>query len=500
MKEKECDNVMDKNTIIKNIALRTGGDIYLGVVGAVRTGKSTFIKKVVENLIVPNIEDEYDRKRALDEVPQSAAGKTIMTTEPKFVPNNAAKINIDDFSCNIRLIDCVGYLIDNAKGAEDENGPRLVKTPWYDEPIAFSEAAEVGTEKVIRDHSTIGIVVTTDGSIGEFQRSDYLEAESRVIRELKELGKPFIVIVNSTHPMLPDTEKICEKLRGEHDVPVLAMNIENMNQKDMYDILREALYEFPILEVKVNMPEWIAILNPKNEIKKGYIQAIRESVVEVDKLRDVEKINQHFLGVETISKSYLSEIDPATGEVTINLEAPADLYNQVLTDIIKIDVTNKAELLSLFQDFNEAKKEYDQIKYALKMVKQTGYGVASPTLEDMKLDTPEITKQGPRYGVKLRATAPSIHMNRVDVNSTFEPIIGSELQSKELIDYLMKDYDENPSNIWKSEIFGRSLDVIVQEGIQSKLMMMPDNIRFKLQNTLTKIVNKGSNNMIAIVL
>lgn len=500
MKEKECDNVMDKNTIIKNIALRTGGDIYLGVVGAVRTGKSTFIKKVVENLIVPNIEDEYDRRRALDEVPQSAAGKTIMTTEPKFVPNNAAKINIDDFSCNIRLIDCVGYLIDNAKGAEDENGPRLVKTPWYDEPIAFSEAAEVGTEKVIRDHSTIGIVVTTDGSIGEFQRSDYLEAESRVIRELKELGKPFIVIVNSTHPMLPDTEKICEKLRGEHDVPVLAMNIENMNQKDMYDILREALYEFPILEVKVNMPEWIAILNPKNEIKKGYIQAIRESVVEVDKLRDVEKINQHFLGVETISKSYLSEIDPATGEVTINLEAPADLYNQVLTDIIKIDVTNKAELLSLFQDFNEAKKEYDQIKYALKMVKQTGYGVASPTLEDMKLDTPEITKQGPRYGVKLRATAPSIHMIRVDVNSTFEPIIGSELQSKELIDYLMKDYDENPSNIWKSEIFGRSLDVIVQEGIQSKLMMMPDNIRFKLQNTLTKIVNKGSNNMIAIVL
>lgn len=500
MKEKECDNVMDKNTIIKNIALRTGGDIYLGVVGAVRTGKSTFIKKVVENLIVPNIEDEYDRKRALDEVPQSAAGKTIMTTEPKFVPNNAAKINIDDFSCNIRLIDCVGYLIDNAKGAEDENGPRLVKTPWYDEPIAFSEAAEVGTEKVIRDHSTIGIVVTTDGSIGEFQRSDYLEAESRVIRELKELGKPFIVIVNSTHPMLPDTEKICEKLRGEHDVPVLAMNIENMNQKDMYDILREALYEFPILEVKVNMPEWIAILNPKNEIKKGYIQAIRESVVEVDKLRDVEKINQHFLGVETISKSYLSEIDPATGEVTINLEAPADLYNQVLTDIIKIDVTNKAELLSLFQDFNEAKKEYDQIKYALKMVKQTGYGVASPILEDMKLDTPEITKQGPRYGVKLRATAPSIHMIRVDVNSTFEPIIGSELQSKELIDYLMKDYDENPSNIWKSEIFGRSLDVIVQEGIQSKLMMMPDNIRFKLQNTLTKIVNKGSNNMIAIVL
>lgn len=491
---------MDKNEIIKNIALRTGGDIYLGVVGAVRTGKSTFIKKVVENLIVPNIEDEYERKRALDEVPQSAAGKTIMTTEPKFVPNTAAKIQIDDFSCNIRLIDCVGYLINNAKGAEDENGPRLVKTPWYDDAIAFSEAAEIGTEKVIKDHSTIGIVVTTDGSIGEFERSDYIEAETRVIKELKELGKPFIVIVNSTHPMLPETEKICEKLKAEYDVPVLPMNIDAMNQKDMYNILREALYEFPILEVKINMPEWIAILNPKNEIKKSYIDAIRESVVEVDKLRDVEKITDHFMNVASIQKSYLSSIDPSTGEVIINLEAPSELYNQALTDIIHIDVTNKAQLLSLFQDYNEAKREYDQIKYALKMVKQTGYGVASPTLDDMKLDTPEITKQGSRYGVKLRATAPSIHMIRVDVNSTFEPIIGTEMQSKELIDYLMKDKEKDPSSIWKSEIFGRSLDVIVQEGIQSKISMMPDNIRFKLQNTLTKIVNKGSNNMIVFVL
>lgn len=491
---------MEKNDIIKNIAERTGGDVYLGVVGSVRTGKSTFIKKVVETLIVPNIEDEYERKRALDEIPQSAAGKTIMTTEPKFVPNTAAKIQIDDFSCNIRLIDCVGYLINEAKGAEDENGPRLVRTPWYDEPIPFAEAAELGTEKVIKDHSTIGIVVTTDGSIGEFHRKDYLEAENRVIQELKEIGKPFIVLLNSTHPMLPETERIAEGLREEHDVPVLPMNIENMNSKDMYDILREALYEFPILEVKVNMPEWIAILNHRHPIKRSYIEAIRESIVEVDKLRDVEKITKHFLGRETIEKAYLSEVDPASGTVTISLEAPADLYNQVLTDIIKIDVTNKAELLSLFQEYNEAKKEYDQVKYALKMVKQTGYGVASPTLDDMKLDTPEITKQGSRYGVKLRAVAPSIHMIRVDVNSTFEPIIGSELQSKELIDYLMRDYESDPGNIWKSEIFGRSLDVIVQEGIQSKISMMPDNIRFKLQATLTKIVNKGSNNMIAFVL
>ena len=334
----------------------------------------------------------------------------------------------------------------------------------------------------------------------EFDRSAYIDAEERVINELKELGKPFIVIVNSTHPTLPETEKICEKLREEHNVPVLPINIEAMNSKDMYDILREALYEFPILEVKVNMPEWIAILNPKNEIKKSYMDAIRESVFEIDKLRDVEKINSHFMDSPNISKSYLSDIDPATGEVTINLEAPDQLYNQVLTDIIQIDVTNRAQLLSLFQDYDEAKREYDQIKYALKQVKQTGYGVASPTINDMKLDTPEITKQGSRYGVKLKATAPSIHMIRVDVNSTFEPSIGSEVQSKELIDYLTKDKDTDPTNIWKSEIFGRSLDSIVQEGIQSKISMMPDNIRFKLQNTLTKIVNKGSNNMIAFVL
>lgn len=491
---------MEKQEIIKNIAARSGGDIYLGVVGAVRTGKSTFIKKMVETLIVPNIEDEYERKRALDEIPQSAAGKTIMTTEPKFVPNNAAKIQIDDFSCNIRLIDCVGYVIDKAVGAEDENGPRMVKTPWYNEEIPFIEAAEIGTEKVIKDHSTIGIVVTSDGSIGEFNRNDYLEAEKRVISELKSIGKPFIVILNSVHPTLPETTRLADSLKEEYEVPVLPISIEAMNEKDMYNILKEALYEFPILEVKVNMPEWIAILNHDHPVKKEYIKCIKESVVEVDKLKDIDNITSHFLDSEMIEKSYLSEVDPATGIVTVNLTAPASLYNKTLTEIINVDVKNKADLLSLFQDFNIAKREYDQIKYALKMVKQTGYGVATPSINDMKLDKPEIIKQGPRYGVKLKAVAPSIHMIRVDVESTFEPIIGSEVQSKELIDYLMKDNKTEPSNIWKSEIFGRSLDAIVQEGIQSKINLMPDNIRYKLQQTLSKVVNKGSNNMIAIVI
>ena len=491
---------MDKKDIIKSLAERTGGDVYLGVVGGVRTGKSTFIKKMVETLIIPNIEDEYEKKRCLDEVPQSAQGKTVMTTEPKFVPNNAATINIDNFSCKIRLIDCVGYIINNAKGVEDENGPRMVKTPWYNEMIPFREAAEVGTEKVIKEHSSIGIVMTTDGSIGDFERADYLEAEERVITELKELNKPFIVIVNSIHPMMPDTVRISSELNEKYNVPVLPLNVDAMTERDMYDILREALYEFPILEVKIKLPDWIAVLNANHPVKKLYIDKIKESVVEIDKLRDVSEITKHFTNIPEIEKAYLSEVNTGTGEILVTLEAPDDLFNKVLHDIIDIDVTNKKDLLKLFQEYNIAKSEYDQVKYALKMVKQTGYGVATPTLKDMKLTTPEITKQGTRFGVKLKATAPSIHMIRVDVNSTFEPIIGSELQSKELINNLMKEYETDPENIWKSEIFGRSLDSVVQEGIQSKINLMPENIKYKLGQTLTKVVNRGSGNLIAIVL
>ena len=490
---------MEKKEIIKNIAKRSGGDIYLGVVGAVRTGKSTFIKRMVETLIIPNIEDEFEKKRALDEIPQSAAGKTIMTTEPKFVPNNTAKIKIDDINCNIKLIDCVGYMINNAIGATDENGPRMIKTPWYTEEIPFTEAAEIGTEKVIKEHSTIGIVVTTDASIGEFERNDYVEAENRVIEELKELGKPFIVVLNSTHPNDTNTKLIRDEIKSKHNVPVLPISIETMNEKDMYDILREALYEFPVLEVRVNMPEWISILNPDNKIKKAYIEAIRESIVEIDKIRDVEQITNHFLESEYIENRYLSDIDTSTGIITINLTSPNKLYNETIKELINKDIKSKADLLSLLQEYNVAKKEYDSIKYALNMVKQTGYGIATPSIEDMKLDKPEIIKQGTRYGVKLRAIAPSIHMIKVNVESTFEPIIGSELQSKELIDYITKDKEKN-NNIWKSEIFGRSLDSIVQEGIQSKINLMPDNIRFKLQNTLTKVINKGSNNVITIVI
>ena len=490
---------MEKTDIIKSITERTGGDIYLGVVGAVRTGKSTFIKKFMETLVIPNIEDEYERKRTLDEIPQSAGGRTIMTTEPKFVPSNAAKIKIDDFTANVRLVDCVGYIINGSKGYEDENGPRMVRTPWYDEAIPFIEAAEIGTEKVIKDHSSIGVLITSDGSIGEFDRDDYLDAEQRIANELTEIGKPFIVILNTAHPMLPETESLAEKLKETYNAPVIPLNIENMSERDAYNILKEALYEFPVVRIDVEMPDWIACLAPNNWLKKNYIETIRNSIYEIDKLRDIDSITNDLETSDYIDKAYLSEVNTATGEIKVTLKANSELYNQVLKEIIGVDITSRSQLLTLFQDLGEAKEEYDQIKDALKMVKTTGYGVASPSLAAMTLETPEIIKQGSRYGIKLKAVAPSIHMIRVDVESTFEPIIGSELQSKELINYLMRDEDDNNS-IWKSEIFGRSLDVIVKEGIQAKLSLMPDTVRFKLQATLSKLVNKGSSNLFAIVI
>ncbi len=492
---------MDKNEIISSIAKRGNGEIYIGIVGAVRTGKSTFIKRFIENLVVPNIEDEYEKKRCLDEIPQSAQGKTIMTTEPKFVPSNGANIKIDEFSANIRLIDCVGYVIPNATGYLDEDGnPRMVNTPWYSDPVPFVEAAEIGTQKVIEDHSTIGIVVTSDGSYGELTRNDYLEAEDKVINELKSLGKPFIVILNTIHPTNTETISLARQISEDYDVEVMPVSVESMSEQDIYEILKKALYEFPVLDIKVNIPSWVHVLNNKHYVKEHYLEKIKESVTTVDKIKDIDNIITNFENSEYISKSYISEVDASTGIVTLNLESPENLYNEVLKDMMGSSVTTKASLLKMFADYKEGKEEYDQIKNALKMAKSTGYGIVYPTLKDMKLDTPEIIKQGSRYGVKLKAVASSIHLMRVDVESTFEPIIGSELQSKELINYIMKDFETDPASIWKSEIFGRSLDDIVKEGIQAKLSIMPENTRYKLSQTVTKIVNKGASNLIAIVL
>ena len=492
---------MEKEKILESIAHHGNGEIYLGVVGAVRSGKSTFIKRFIENLVVPNIEDEYEKKRCLDEIPQSAQGKAIMTTEPKFVPSTGANIKIDDFQANVKLIDCVGYIVDGATGFEDEDGnPRMVKTPWFDENMPFIEAAEIGTEKVIKDHSTIGIVITSDGSFGEIKRNSYIEAEEKVISQLKSMGKPFIVILNSADPQGEKALRISNDLKETYDVPVVPISVEKMNETEIYDILKKALYEFPVMQINVNIPEWIDVLDNDHEIKKHYLEKIKESVIEVDKIKDVDNIISHFEADEYIKTAKITELDTKEGIITLSIDSDPSLYNEVLKNMMGSTIATKASLLKVFKEFSSGREEYDQIKNALKQAKSTGYGIVYPTLKEMKLETPEIIKQGSRYGVKLNALASSIHLIKVDVESTFEPIIGSELQSKELIDYLMKDYETNPSNIWKSEIFGRSLDEIVKEGIQAKLSIMPENTRYKLGKTITKIVNKGANNLIALVI
>ena len=492
---------MEKNDIIESIAKRGNGEIYLGVVGAVRTGKSTFIKRFIENIVVPNITDEYEKKKCLDEIPQSAQGKTIMTTEPKFVPSNGASIKVEEFETNIKLVDCVGYVIPGSNGYEDEDGnPRMVKTPWFEEPVPFVEAAEIGTEKVIKDHATIGIVVTTDGSFGEIKRDSYLDAEEKVVSELKEIGKPFIVVLNTVHPTNTKTLELAETLRNSYNVPVMPISVESMNEIEIVNILKQALYEFPVIDIKVNMPEWIHVLPKDNEIKKHYLEKIKESTISIEKVKDVETIISYYENSEYINKAYISELDASTGIVTLNLESDNKLYEETLKSYVGESLTTKAGLLKIFADYKDNAMEVEGMKSALKMAKNTGYGIVYPGIKDMKLETPEIVKQGNRYGVKLKAVASSIHMMKVEVQSTFEPIIGSELQSKELINYLMKDYETDPDSIWKSEIFGRSLEEIVQEGIQAKLSLMPENARYKLSNTVTKLVNKGSNNLIAIVL
>ncbi|HZW68617.1 MAG TPA: stage IV sporulation protein A [Pseudogracilibacillus sp.] len=492
---------MNRIDIFKDISKRTNGDVYLGIVGAVRTGKSTFIKRFMELVVLPNIKEEHERMRALDELPQSAAGKTIMTTEPKFIPNQAVSIEIEEgVDVNIRLVDCVGYAVEGAKGFEDESGPRMVHTPWYEEPIPFHDAAEIGTRKVVQEHSTIGVVVTTDGTIGDIPRSNYIEAEQKVIEELKEVGKPFIVIINSARPTDKQTELLRQQIKETHDVPVLAMSVETMNEHDVLNVLRESLYEFPVLEVNVNLPSWVMVLTDDHWLKKNYAEAIESTVRNIKRLRDVSSIINDFTQFEYIEKAQISNVLMGEGIAEIDLHSPQSLYEQVLKEIVGEQITGKDHLLALMQEFTHAKKEYDQIAGALQMVKQTGYGIAAPSIKDMELDEPEIIKQGARYGVRLKAVAPSIHMVKVEVESEFAPIIGTEKQSEELVKYLMQDFEEDPLSIWNSDIFGRSLSSIVREGIQAKISLMPENARYKLKETLERMINEGTGGLIAIIL
>ncbi|MCF6093535.1 stage IV sporulation protein A [Microaerobacter geothermalis] len=492
---------MERIDIFKDIAERTGGDIYVGVVGPVRTGKSTFIKRFMEHVVLPNISHEGDRLRATDEMPQSAAGRTIMTTEPKFVPNQSVEIHVTEgLNINVRLVDCVGYAVTGAKGYEDEHGPRMVSTPWYEEPIPFQEAAEIGTRKVIQDHSTLGIVVTTDGTITEIDRESYIVAEERVVEELKDVGKPFVMVINSTRPHSEETEALRLELAEKYDIPVLALSIDTMDSDDILLIMKEVLFEFPVHEVNVNLPSWVMVLNQDHWLRKNYEEAVRETVKDIKRLRDVDRVVGYFDHYDFIERASLSDMNMGQGIAEIDLLAPDELYDQILMEVVGEEIRGKDHLLQLMVEFSHAKKEYDQVAEALNMVRQTGYGIAPPSLNEMSLDEPEIIRQGARFGVRLKAIAPSIHMIKVDVESEFSPIIGTEKQSEELVRFLMQDFEENPQAIWESEIFGRSLHSIVREGITAKLSMMPDNARYKLKETLERITNEGSGGLIAIIL
>jgi stage IV sporulation protein A len=493
--------LLEKANIFRDIAERTGGDIYLGVVGAVRTGKSTFIKRFMEAVVLPGIASEAERVRAIDELPQSAAGRTIMTTEPKFVPNQAVQVDVEEgLSVNVRLVDCVGYTVEGAKGYEDENGPRMVSTPWFDEPIPFEEAAEMGTRKVILEHSTLGVIVTTDGSVAEIARESYVAAEERVVHELREVGKPFIMIINSLHPQHENTLALRDQLAAKYEIPVLVLSVASMGEAEVLYVLQEVLYEFPVLEVNINLPGWVMVLDEKHWLRSHYEKAVHQTVPDIRKLRDISRVVEQFMQVEYIERAALAGMHMGQGIADIELYAADALYDQILTEVVGVEIRGKDHLLELLVQFSHAKREHDKYAEAIDMVKSTGYGIAPAALEEMSLDEPELIRQGSRFGVRLKATAPSIHMIRVDVESEFAPIIGTERQSEELVKYLMQDFEDNPTRIWESDIFGRSLHSIVRDGIQGKLAMMPDNARYKLQETLGRIINEGSGGLIAIIL
>jgi len=490
-----------KFDLIQHIVERTGGDIYLGVVGPVRTGKSTFIKKFMELLVIPNIPDALDQERARDELPQSSAGRTIMTTEPKFIPDEAIEIKVrDNISMRVRFVDCVGYTVNGAVGYDDDGGPRMVTTPWFDYDIPFEEAAEVGTRKVITDHSTIGIVVTTDGTITDIPRYDYLEAEERVVAELKELGKPFVILLNSIRPYSQEALALKEELADKYNVPIIPFNAIQLMEEDINVIFQEVLYEFPVREVNINLPSWVEVLDADHWLREDYSQIIRESVAEINRLRDVDGMVETLSVQDIVENIVLKEMDLGTGKAVIEIQAPESLYEQILTEICGVEIEDQADLLMILKASVAAKREYDKLAEALEQVRETGYGIVPPLLEEMSLEEPEIIRQGGRFGVRLRASAPSLHIIRVDVNSEFAPIVGTEKQSEELISFIMSEFEESPEKMWQSDIFGKSLHALVKDGIGNKLGNMPPNAQEKLQETLEKIINEGSGGLIAIIL
>ncbi|OUM98046.1 MAG: stage IV sporulation protein A [Firmicutes bacterium ZCTH02-B6] len=491
---------MEKLDVIQDIAVRTSGDVFIGVVGPVRTGKSTFIKRFMDLLVLPRIKDAYDRQRAQDELPQSGAGRTIMTTQPLFVPDQPVTLEFNGARARVRLVDCVGYTVPGARGYEDEQGPRLVRTPWFDRDIPFQEAAELGTRKVIEEHATIGIVITTDGTVADLPRQAYVEAEQRVINELKALGKPFLVLLNSVEPEARSVQELAEELSQQYGVTVVPINCLRMSQQDALDVLHEILFEFPVQELSVRLPAWIDELPADHPLRRQFLDAAWETIAPVERLRDVEQAVASLAAYEFVETVTLKQMELGQGTATVEVGTRRALFYKVLAEMTGFQVAGDHHLVRLMQDLAVAKREYDKVAAALADVRTAGYGIVTPSLEDIAFDEPEIIRQGGRFGVKLRAGAPSIHMVRADIYTEVTPFVGTEKQGEEFVRYLTEEFEKDPGSVWNSDFLGKSLQDLVREGIQSKLHRMPEHAQKKLQETLTKIINEGSGGLICFIL
>ncbi len=485
--------------LYKDIRQRTGGEIYIGIVGPVRTGKSTFIKRFMDIMVLPNMEDENSRARTIDELPQSAQGKTIMTTEPKFIPKDAATIRLDsDTEVKVRLIDCVGYMVDGAAGHMEGNSKRMVKTPWFDYEIPFVEAASIGTQKVIKDHSTIGIVITTDGSFGEISRESYVPAEEQTIEELKSLGKPFVIVLNSERPYSDETVKLADRMMEKYQTPVIPVSCEQLRKEDINKILESILYEFPIIKMEFYIPKWAEMLPPSNRMKENIIENARTILNSVTKAKDMKNINKKE-NSEYIADIHLDKIDLAQGLLKIKIEMEDKYYYENISELTGVPIQGEYQLISLIKELSAQKNSYEKVADAVNAVQMKGYGVIHPQLSDITLEEPELIRHGNKYGVKLKATSPSVHLIRANIETEIAPIIGSEDQAKDLIAYI-KEGQNTPSGVWDTNIFGKSVGELMEDGIRSKISMMDDDCQMKLQDTMQKIVNDSSGGLVCIII
>ncbi len=487
--------------IYNDISARTQGDIYIGVVGPVRTGKSTFIKKFMESLVIPNISGEFQKERARDELPQSAAGRTIMTTEPKFIPEEAIELSMEDnIHFRVRLIDCVGYIVPSAVGYIEDEQPRMVHTPWFDEEVPFNMAAEIGTQKVIKEHSTIGLVITTDGSISQIPREEYAEAEERVINELKEINKPFVVALNCVEPESEEALSLAKSLSEKYNVPVLPINCLELDTAQISDLLEKALYEFPAKRIELNFPSWIKSLDENDEFKSNMFAFIGESAKSITNIRSVKSFAQSLSEYKEIEATAISDSDLSVGKISISVRINNAYYYTVLSSKCGCEIKNEKDLMSVVSELSKIKTKFDKFNSALGEVERTGYGIVMPDIDELTLEEPEIVKQGGRYGVKLKAQAPSIHMIRCNTRTEVAPIVGSESQSQELVMYLLREFQENPAKIWETDLFGKSLHELVNEGLRGKLERMPDEARDKFRETIERVINEGCSGLICIIL